>query len=67
MPSLASHPIFRIDDDAFSSLKGTGCNVLAFKGTQVYVAVGSTVRFAELREWFAMDTEPQDEKQYYQV
>jgi hypothetical protein len=42
-------------------------NVVAFKGTEVYVAVGSTVRCAELREWYAMDSESEDDKSYYQV
>ena len=67
MPPLSSHPIFRIDTGSFDALEGKGRrNVVSFKGTEVYVAVGSTVRYAELREWYAMDGEPEDGS-YYQV
>ena len=68
MQSRSSHPIFNVPNRTYSSLKGTTRrNVIAFKGTEVYVAVGSTVRCAELREWYAMDTEFEDDKSYYQV
>jgi hypothetical protein len=65
MAPLSAHPIFRINDGPASETKNH-CrrNTLAFKGTQVYVAVGSTVRYAELREWFAADTESQDKIHY---
>src|SRR5277367_2186574 len=68
MPSLSLHPIFKVPSETYSSLKRTARrNVVAFKGTEVYVAVASTVRCAELREWYAMDTEPEMDKSYYQV
>ena len=67
MPPLSAHPIFRINDGpAAPNVENIRRNTVAFKGTEVYVAVGSTVRYAELREWFAMDDESQD-KTYYQV
>lgn len=66
MPSLSSHPIFQIDKTEYDSFqKDARRNVVAFKGTEVYVAVDSTVRCAELREWYAMeDDEVQDDKCY---
>ena len=65
MPSLSSHPIFKIDKGVYRSFKKDARrNVVAFKGTEVYVAVGSRVRCAELREWYAMDEEPQDGTHY---
>ena len=68
MPSLSSHPVFNTPNGTYSSLQNTARrNVVAFKGTEVYLAVGSAVRCADLREWYAMDTEPQDDKSYYQV
>src|SRR5271154_2127312 len=68
MPSLSQHPIFSVPSETYYSLKRTTRrNVVAFKGTEVYVAVGSTVRCAELREWYAMDSESEDDKSYYQV
>ena len=69
MPSLSSHPIFKFDDGPlpiYKDLEEGRRNIIAFKGTEVYVAVGSTVRYAELREWYAMDEVEQDEE-YYQV
>ena len=67
MAPLAAHPIFRISDGPASpNLGHIRRNTVAFKGTEVYVAVGSTVRYAELREWFAMDEETQD-RAHYQV
>ena len=64
MPSLSSHPIFQIDKKEYKSFqKDTRRNVVTFKGTEVYVAVGSIVRCAELREWYATEDE-QDEKCY---
>jgi len=51
MPSLSSHPIFQIEQTEYSHFKeDSRRNVVAFKGTEVYVAVGSTVRCAELRD-----------------
>ena len=65
MPALSSHPIFQIDKNQHESFQNdTRRNVVAFKGTEVYVAVGSTVRCAELREWYAMEDEREDEKCY---
>jgi hypothetical protein len=65
MPSLSSHPIFQINKNQYKSFqKDTRRNVVTFKGTEVYVAVGSTVRCAELREWHAMEDERQGEKCY---
>jgi hypothetical protein len=66
MPSLSSHPIFLFDTSSQVPKGATRRNIIAFKGTEVYVAVGSTVRYAELREWYAMDDEPVD-KNYHQV
>ena len=67
MPPLSAHPIFRINDGPASETKDNiRRNTVAFKGTEVYVAVGSTVRYAELREWFAANEESQD-KTHYQV
>lgn len=61
MPSLSSHPIFRIDKGAYKSFNNDARrNVVAFKGTEVYVAVGPKVRCADLRGWYAMEEEPQD-------
>jgi hypothetical protein len=68
MPSLSQHPLFKVPSGTYSSLKRTTRrNVVAFKGTEVYVAIGSTVRCAELRERDAMDSESEDDKSYYQV
>ena len=68
MPSLSSHPIFRIERDRYRHLnQSVRRNIVAFKGTEVYVAVGSIVRYAELREWHALDSPPEDDDQYYQV
>ena len=68
MPSLSQHPIFSVPNETYSSLKRTTRrNVVAFKGTEVYVAIGSTVRCAEMREWYAMDSDSEDDKSYYQV
>jgi plastocyanin domain-containing protein len=65
MPSLSSHSIFQIDKKEYKSFqKDTRRNVVTFKGTEVYVAVGSTVRCAELRQWHAMEDERQGEKCY---
>jgi hypothetical protein len=69
MPELSSHRIFKFDDDEIPIIKDLEQgrrNVVAFKGTEVYVAVGSAVRYAELREWYAMEDVSEDEK-YYQV
>lgn len=66
MPSLSSHPIFLFDSTTNIFEGTTRRNVVAFKGTEVYVAVGSTVRYADLREWFALDDGPSDKK-YYKV
>jgi hypothetical protein len=67
MPSLSSHPIFLFESSEANVSKGTARrNVVAFKGTEVYVAVGSTVRYADLREWFALEDGPGDKK-YYKV
>ena len=68
MPSLSAHPIFQIEREAYESIKQTTRrNVVAFKGTEAYVAVGSTVRYAELREWFALDSQLEDDKPQYRV
>jgi hypothetical protein len=68
MPSLSAHPIFRIGSESFNPFKATDRrNIIAFKGTEVYVAVGSTVRYAELREWYAMEGDAEDGKNYYRV
>ena len=65
MPPLSTHPIFRINDGpAVPNAENNRRNTVAFKGTEVYVAVGSTVRYAELREWFAMGEETQDRTPY---
>jgi hypothetical protein len=66
MHSLSSHPIFLFDASSQVSKGTTRRNIIAFKGTEVYVAVGSTVRYAELREWYVLDGEAVD-KNYYQV
>ena len=67
MPSLSSHPIFQVDIRELNISKKSGRrNVIAFKDSEVYVAVGSTIRYAELREWYALEGEPED-KPYYQV
>ena len=64
---VLERPIFRISDGPVSPELGQiRRNTVSFKGTEVYVAVGSTVRYAELREWFAMDEETQD-RAHYQV
>ena len=66
MPSLSSHPIFQIENKQYAVFKkDLRRNVVAFQGTEVYVAVGSTVRCAELREWYA--NEDQRDKKPYQV
>jgi hypothetical protein len=68
MSPLSSHPIFQIERDAFPSLKrNVRRNIVAFKGTEVYIAVGSEVRCAELREWYAMDGEQKDDKTHFKV
>jgi hypothetical protein len=65
MPSLSSHPIFHVDDGlSFQQNEKVRRNIVAFKGTEVYVAVGSTVRYAELREWYAMESQPKDDNLY---
>ena len=65
MPSLSSHPILQIDKGTYKSFKKDARrNVVAFKGTEVYVAVGPKVRCAELREWYAMEDEPHDGTHY---
>ena len=65
MPSLSSHPCFQVNDGlSFQQKNPVRRNIVAFKGTEVYVAVGSTVRYAELREWYARDKEPEDESLY---
>jgi hypothetical protein len=68
-PLLSSHPIFRFEDDHIPIIKDGeqgGRNIVAFKGTEVYVAVGSQVRYAQLREWYTLDETSADET-YYQV
>jgi hypothetical protein len=68
MPPLSSHPIFKVRNEALGSFKqNRRRNIVAFKGTEVYIALGSTVLCAELRDWYAMDGEPKDDKKYYQV
>jgi len=67
MPPLSAHPIFQINDGpAAPNSETIRRNTVSFKGTEVYVAVGSTVRYAELREWFALEDDAQD-KTHYQV
>ena len=66
MPSLSSHPIFQIEQIEYSHFKeDSRRNVVAFKGTEVYVAVGSTVRCAELRDDSSGDDST--DKKPYQV
>lgn len=68
MPFLSFHPIFQIEENAFPSLKrNVRRNIVAFKGTEVYIAVGSEVRCAELRKWYAMDEEQKGDETYFQV
>ena len=65
MSSLSSHPIFHVDDGlSFQQKEKARQNIVAFKGTEVYVAVGSTVRYAQLREWYAVESQPQDDDLY---
>ena len=67
MPSLSSHPIFQIDVETLqSSQQNDRRNVVVLKDSEVYVAIGSTVRYAELRDWYALEGEPEN-KSYYQV
>lgn len=67
MSSLASHPIFQTESDELKGFNATDRrNVVAFKGTEVYIAVGSTIRYGELREWYAKDNHS-DNMNYYQV
>jgi len=68
MRSLSSHPIFRFEDDDIPLIKDAEQkrrNIVTFKGTEVYVAVGSKIRYAELREWYALDERSEDEKYYH--
>lgn len=66
MPSLSSHPIFQIVQTQYAHFKDDSRrNAVAFKGTEVYVAVGSTVRCAELRD--DSPEEESKEKKPYQV
>jgi hypothetical protein len=67
MPSLSSHPIFQIDVETLqSSQQNDRRNVVVLKDSEVYVAIGSTVRYAELRDWYAIEGEIEN-KSYYQV
>ena len=66
MPSPSSHPIFLFDSPKSNVPKNPRRNIVAFKGTEVYIAEGSTVRYADLLEWYALEDGPQDQK-YYQV
>jgi hypothetical protein len=74
MAPLSHHPIFktfpseiRSGSSSKSDNNNTGLapkSILTFKGTEVYVALGSTVRYAELREWFVLEDASDDESHY---
>jgi hypothetical protein len=67
MSPLSSHPLFNIPPTAYAHFKDDSRrNVVAFKGTEVSVAVGSTVRCAELRD-DVVGEEAKDKKSAYQV
>jgi hypothetical protein len=67
MSPLSSHLLFNIPAAAYAHFKDDSRrNVVAFKGTEVSVAVGSTVRCAELRD-DVTSAEGKDKKAAYQV
>ena len=67
MSPLSSHPVFDIPPTAYAHFTDDSRrNVVVFKGTEVSVAVGSTVRCAELRDDVAGE-EAKDKKPAYQV
>jgi hypothetical protein len=63
MAWLSAHPIFHLAADAFNTetQQDTGRNVVTFRGSQVFVAVGNSVRGAELREWNSSETTSESE------
>jgi hypothetical protein len=68
MPPLSDHPIFKISPEDISTQPDPSAllskNILTFKHTEIYLAVGSTVRYADLRDWYVQDHASPDGPHY---